>query len=347
MSRPMTPMMLGTSVTGSAMSSHSSRRNSLACSISEHAMSSDEEEHAERSAEAVAEGSNAPQLIMPSIRMPSRRPFTTTGKNMGRLKVLVAGDAGVGKTSLIKSIVQICEHIVHVDPIGPVQPSTKSSKSKKSPSHLRTGYDSKAQISEIFASTKPYPDWWNDLDDLNSEKRRSLGDNVLERNICFVDTPGYGNASSKPKKAMEAIIPCVEYVESHFDRVISDTLSEPDMLNMLGGNGGFQVDAVLYLISSRLKPADLEYMRRLGRLTNVIPLLAQADKSSPEQMTICKERIAGQLRDANIPIFGFSPWSGQKANSQRYILVAARCSEEISPMAKCVTLKASSPLSTT
>lgn len=50
---------------------------------------------------------------------------------------------------------------------------------------------------------------------------------------------------------MEAIIPCVEYVESHFDRVFSDTLSEPDMLNMLGGNGGFQVDAVLYLISSR------------------------------------------------------------------------------------------------
>lgn len=50
---------------------------------------------------------------------------------------------------------------------------------------------------------------------------------------------------------METIVPCVEYVESHLDRVLSDTLSEPDMLNMLGGNGGFQVDAVLYLISSR------------------------------------------------------------------------------------------------
>jgi hypothetical protein len=36
-----------------------------------------------------------PQLIMPSIRMPSRRPFTTRGKEMGRLKVLIAGDSGI------------------------------------------------------------------------------------------------------------------------------------------------------------------------------------------------------------------------------------------------------------
>ena len=36
----------------------------------------------------------AQQLIMPSITMPSRRPFTARGKNMGRLKVLVVGAAG-------------------------------------------------------------------------------------------------------------------------------------------------------------------------------------------------------------------------------------------------------------
>lgn len=37
---------------------------------------------------------NTPQLIMPSIKMPSRRPFTARGKSMGRLKMLIAGDAG-------------------------------------------------------------------------------------------------------------------------------------------------------------------------------------------------------------------------------------------------------------
>ena len=36
-----------------------------------------------------------PQLIMPSITMPIRRPFTERGKCMGRLKVLLAGASGI------------------------------------------------------------------------------------------------------------------------------------------------------------------------------------------------------------------------------------------------------------
>jgi len=35
-----------------------------------------------------------PQFIMPTIKMPSRRPFTNRGRNVGRLKILVAGDSG-------------------------------------------------------------------------------------------------------------------------------------------------------------------------------------------------------------------------------------------------------------
>jgi hypothetical protein len=35
-----------------------------------------------------------PQLVMPSIQMPSRRPFTAKGRAMGKLKVLVAGEVG-------------------------------------------------------------------------------------------------------------------------------------------------------------------------------------------------------------------------------------------------------------
>ena len=38
---------------------------------------------------------SAPQLIMPSIKMPSRRPFTERGKDLGRLKILIAGDSGL------------------------------------------------------------------------------------------------------------------------------------------------------------------------------------------------------------------------------------------------------------
>jgi hypothetical protein len=35
-----------------------------------------------------------PQLVMPRVTMPRRKAFTETGKNMGRLKVMVVGDSG-------------------------------------------------------------------------------------------------------------------------------------------------------------------------------------------------------------------------------------------------------------
>lgn len=41
----------------------------------------------------------ASQLIMPSIKMPSRRPFTDRGKAMGRFKLLIAGASGKNLTS--------------------------------------------------------------------------------------------------------------------------------------------------------------------------------------------------------------------------------------------------------
>lgn len=41
---------------------------------------------------------SAPQLIMPSIKMPSRRPFTSRGKEISRLKILIAGGRGMNAT---------------------------------------------------------------------------------------------------------------------------------------------------------------------------------------------------------------------------------------------------------
>ena len=45
---------------------------------------------------SVAEGvqDSQPELIMPSIKMPSRRPFTQRGSRLGRFKIMVAGRKG-------------------------------------------------------------------------------------------------------------------------------------------------------------------------------------------------------------------------------------------------------------
>lgn len=63
---------------------------------SSHAIeSSDDEEQDDaqpRSTESL--DNSAPQLIMPSIRMPSRRPFTERGKQIDRFKIMVVGSKG-------------------------------------------------------------------------------------------------------------------------------------------------------------------------------------------------------------------------------------------------------------
>lgn len=107
---------------------------------------------------------------------------------------------GVGKTALIKAIVQTSDAIVHVDPI----PSPSSSPARRSSSRTRAKLSSSgngngtSQIREIFASTKPLPEWWSDLDGSQVLKlRRSVGgDTILDRNICFIDTPGHSGGPS-------------------------------------------------------------------------------------------------------------------------------------------------------
>lgn len=93
-SQPMTPIMLGASGPASALSGASSRRNSLSGSFSEDLTNDGTGENQMGQSSSMMDSGSAPQLVMPSIKMPSRRPFTEEGKNLGRLKVLVAGNSG-------------------------------------------------------------------------------------------------------------------------------------------------------------------------------------------------------------------------------------------------------------
>ena len=61
---------------------------------SSQAVISDDEED-EEAGPPLSASMSAPQFIMPSIMMPSRRPFTAKGHDLGRLKILLAGSSGI------------------------------------------------------------------------------------------------------------------------------------------------------------------------------------------------------------------------------------------------------------
>ena len=193
---------------------------------------------------------NAPQFVMPSVQMPSRRPFTERGKHLGRLNIMVAGKKSSGKTSLIKSIARNCEDIVHVDPIDcdSIQAQISDSgtvRLKASSIQLR---DRNQSVKEVLASTRAYPSWMADQDTSRLLKRRqgSYTDVVLERNVCFIDTPGFDDDSSFERHSASLL----QYITNSLHRNASlASLNDSDLVSILNGSGGTQVDVVLYLIS--------------------------------------------------------------------------------------------------
>lgn len=66
--------------------------------VASQVITSSGEEEDEENQQGVS--SSFPELVMPSIQMPTRRPFTTKGKAMGKLKVLVAGEAGMYRSAI-------------------------------------------------------------------------------------------------------------------------------------------------------------------------------------------------------------------------------------------------------
>jgi hypothetical protein len=93
--QPMTPLSLQSPVLASIASTSrcNSENDFLSDELGSQAILSGAEEDNAVSSDQL--DSSASQLVMPSIKMPSRRPFTDRGKNMGRLKIMIAGDSGM------------------------------------------------------------------------------------------------------------------------------------------------------------------------------------------------------------------------------------------------------------
>lgn len=207
---------------------------------------------------------------------------------------------------------------MHVDSLDAL--SSVTSLERRRPSHPHSGVPTRgvsAAVTEIYASTKPYPSWWSDLEDSRVLRRRkSIGEIVLERNLCFVDTP----ATSLSRAGQTDAI--VQYMRQQLHRATTALASSGvDFQNLLAGNGGSQVDAILYLISDGMSPrpsltismptfigtlaADVECIRKLCDLSNVIPVVAKADNLTDEQIISLKDRFHQRAQDAGIKPFLF------------------------------------------
>ncbi|UNI19687.1 hypothetical protein JDV02_005858 [Purpureocillium takamizusanense] len=289
LSRPMTPVLTGVLGPGSAMSVPSSPAISSSVSVSEdpHSMSGSFSELSPRASPRRGPvtgnlGNPGPQLVMPSLTVPRRRPFSEAGKSLGKLKVLVTGRSGIGKTSLISAMAQSCAHIVHMDYLSrPVA----------------------GDVAEIHASTRPHPWWRSDMDPATYTRRRRMSsatEEILDRNLCFVDCPGSGNTAKDTR-------PDLTYVESRLARLCNKPIEDADLCTLLSNGSEPIVDVVLYLLPcSGPDTVDLDTITALQAMTNVIPLLARADQLSSDDVAVSKDKIGQALGELHASCFSFA-----------------------------------------
>lgn len=180
-------------------------------------------------------------------------------------------------------MVQICEDIVHVDLLSPSssmsQPQPRNTRSRKrKPSTSTTPH-----ITETHASTKSYPTWWTDVQESRLLRRRkSTTDAVLERNLCFVDTPGYSVDSSKAEDTGRV----VDYVENLlYQTAAVATMDDGDLVGIVSGSGGIAVDVVLYL----LPPSKSKFP------CPAISLMARQIMTSPPTLTSCNDYLPSRM----------------------------------------------------
>lgn len=56
--------------------------------------------------------------------------------------------------------------------------------------------------------------------------------------------------------------------------------------------------------ASRLRPIDVEFMKRLGKIVSIVPVIAKADTLTIEERQDFKERVSGNTHTHTRTIFG-------------------------------------------
>ncbi|XP_048349574.1 septin-12 isoform X2 [Sphaerodactylus townsendi] len=120
----------------------------------------------------------------------------------------------------------------------------------------------------------------------------------VKMKLTVTDTPGFGDQINN-QNCWE---PILEYINDQYERYLREEI----LINRKRKIPDTRVHACVYFVPPTghwLRPLDLEFMRRLNKITNVVPVIAKADTLTLEERAEFKQRIQKDLKAHGIHVY--------------------------------------------
>ncbi|XP_057672980.1 neuronal-specific septin-3 isoform X2 [Corythoichthys intestinalis] len=120
----------------------------------------------------------------------------------------------------------------------------------------------------------------------------------VKMKLTVIDTPGFGDQINN-ENCWE---PIVKYINEQYEKYLREELH----VNRKRRIPDTRVHCCIYFLAAtghRLRPIDVEFMKRLGKIVSIVPVIAKADTLTIEERQEFKERIRQDLAGNGIRVY--------------------------------------------
>ncbi|XP_019395379.1 PREDICTED: septin-12 isoform X2 [Crocodylus porosus] len=120
----------------------------------------------------------------------------------------------------------------------------------------------------------------------------------VKMKLTVTDTPGFGDQINNEN----CWDPIIKYINEQYERYLREEI----LISRKQKIPDTRVHSCVYFVPPTghwLRPLDLEFMRRLSKIVNVVPVIAKADTLTLEERAEFKQRIQRDLKAHGISIY--------------------------------------------
>ncbi|XP_067860316.1 neuronal-specific septin-3-like isoform X3 [Heptranchias perlo] len=136
---------------------------------------------------------------------------------------------------------------------------------------------------------------------------KSISHDVEEKGVrmklTVIDTPGFGDQINNENCWQ----PITKFINDQYETYLKEELT----VNRKKRIQDTRVHCCIYFIAPTghsLRPLDIEFMRRLSKVVNIVPVIAKADTLTLEERDLFKEKIRNDLQKHDIDVYPQKPF---------------------------------------